>query len=340
MGLRTRLTEEYGLEVPIVSAGMALVSRAPLVAAVSRAGALGTLGASAMPPDLLRAEVAEIRAATDRPFAVNVIPRFGTDELIGAIAEAGVPVATFFWDDPAESWVRTLAGAGTRVWVQVGSPEEAHRAVAQGADALVVQGAEAGGHNRSVASTMTLVPAIADAVDVPLIAAGGVADGRGLAAVLMLGASGALLGTRFLMSEEADAGAAHQERITAAGVADTVRHNVFGIDFPDATVRGLRNAIVAEHEGRDRPAPYAALDPESLPVVGTTSVFGREVPLQRFNGLPPVRATQGDVEQMSLLAGETVGLIDGLRPAGDIVREIAQDAARLTAHGGEERGGP
>src|SRR3712207_2733706 len=156
MGLRTRLTEEYGLEAPIVSAGMAFVSRAPLVAAVSRAGALGTLGASAMPPDLLISEVAEIRAATDRPFAVNVIPRFGTDELVAAIAEARVPVVTFFWDDPAEAWVRTLADAGTRVWMQVGSPEEARRAVALGADALVVQGAEAGGHNRSVASTMTL----------------------------------------------------------------------------------------------------------------------------------------------------------------------------------------
>jgi NAD(P)H-dependent flavin oxidoreductase YrpB (nitropropane dioxygenase family) len=329
MGLSTRLTEEYGLDVPLVSAGMAFISRAPLAAAVSRAGALGTLGASAMPPDLLLREVAEIRETTDRPFAVNVIPRFGTDALITAVAQARVPVATFFWDEPPAAWVRTLADAGTRVWMQVGSPAEARSAVALGADALVVQGAEAGGHNRSVAATMTLVPAVADAVGVPVVAAGGIADGRGLAAVLALGAAGALLGTRFLMSEEADASAGYQERIAGAGVGDTARHNVFGIDFPDATVRGLRNAIVTEHEGRDQPAPYASLDPQALPVIGTTSVLGQEIPLQRFNGLPPVRATQGDLDQMSLLAGETAGLIDGVEPAGDIVRRIAQEAEGL-----------
>ena len=270
-----------------------------------------------------------MRSVTDRPFAVNVIPRFGTDELI-AVA-AGVAVVTFFWDDPRPGWIATLREAGTRVWVQVGSPGEALAAVAAGADALVAQGIEAGGHNRSVAGTMTLVPAIADAVDVPVIAAGGIADGRGLAAVLALGADGALLGTRFLMSEEADASTGFQGRVLAASVGDTARHNIFGIDFPDATVRGLRNAIVAEHEGRDHPAPYASLDPAGLPVVGATSVFGQEMPVQRFNGLPPVGATTGDLDQMSLLAGETAGLIGDVRPAADIVAAIAAQAEALLA---------
>ena len=117
--------------------------------------------------------------------------------------------------------------------------------------------------------------------------------------------------------------------IQAAGVADTVRHNVFGIDFPDATVRGLRNAIVVEHMGRDQPAPYATPDPQSLQVVGTSSLFGQEIPLQRLNGIPPVRATTGDFDQMSLLAGETAGLIGDVRPAGDIVRAIAEQAEAL-----------
>jgi enoyl-[acyl-carrier protein] reductase II len=329
VGLRTRLTDEYGLDVPLVSAGMALIARAPLAAAVSGAGALGTIGASAMPPELLEAEIAEVRAATARPFAVNLIPRFASDELV-AVA-AGVPVVTFFWDDPAPGWVASLRDAGTRVWVQVGSPEEAVAAVAAGADAVVAQGIEAGGHNRSVAGTMTLTPAVAAAVDVPVIAAGGVADGLGLAAVLALGADGALLGTRFVMSEEADAAAGLQARIADAGVADTARHNVFGIDFPDATVRGLRNAIVAEHEGRDHPAPYAGLDPARLPVIGETSLFGQRVPLQRFNGLPPVAATTGDLEQMSLLAGETAGLIGDVLPAAALVAAIAAQAEALLA---------
>ena len=147
--MRTRLTEEYGLEVPIVSAGMAFVARAPLAAAVSAAGGLGVVGATMMSPELLAAEVAAVRAVTTRPFGVNIIPRFGTDELVAAVAAERVPVVTFFWDDPAPGWVDTLHGAGARVWVQVGSPEEARAAVALGADALVVQGAEAGGHNRS-----------------------------------------------------------------------------------------------------------------------------------------------------------------------------------------------
>ena len=325
--MRTRLSEEYGLAVPVVAAGMAFIARAPLAAAVSAAGGLGTIGASAMPPELLEAEIAAVRAVTDRPFAVNIIPRFAGPELIAAAA--GVPVVTFFWDDPDPAWLETLHDAGTRVWFQVGSPAEAVAAVDAGADAVVAQGIEAGGHNRSVAGTMTLVPAVTDAVAVPVIAAGGVADGRGLAAVLALGADGALLGTRFIMSAEADAAAAYRERIAAAGVGDTARNNVFGLEFPDATVRGLRTAIVAEYEGRDDPAPYARLDPAELPVIGATSMFGQEMPLRRFNGFPPVAAATGDFDQMSLLAGETAGLIGDVRPAAEIVAAIAAEAEAL-----------
>lgn len=325
--MRTRLSEEYGLTVPVVAAGMAFIARAPLAAAVSAAGGLGTIGASAMPPELLEEEIAAVRAVTDRPFAVNIIPRFSGPEVIAAAA--GVPVVTFFWDDPDPAWLETLHDAGTRVWFQVGSPAEAVAAVEAGADAVVAQGIEAGGHNRSVAGTMTLVPAVTDAVAVPVIAAGGVADGRGLAAVLALGADGALLGTRFLMSAEADAAVAYRERIAAAGVGDTARNNVFGLEFPDATVRGLRTAIVAEYEGRDHPAPYAGLDPAELPLIGATSMFGQEMPLRRFNGFPPVAAATGDFDQMSLLAGETAGLIGDVRSAAEIVASIGAQAEAL-----------
>jgi NAD(P)H-dependent flavin oxidoreductase YrpB (nitropropane dioxygenase family) len=320
--------EEYRVEVPVVSAGMAFVARAPLAAAVSRAGALGTLGATGMPVEVLEAEVAEIRSRTDRTFAVNLIGRFTEDVHVALCAALAVPVVTFFWDPPAAGWIDTLKAAGARIWIQVGSPQQAVEAVAAGADAVIAQGLGAGGHNLATAGTISVVPAVVDAVaPTPVLAAGGIADGRGVAAALALGASAALLGTRFLVCDEADAHLDYQERVIAAGVGDTVLNDVFGFDFPDARVRGLRNAIVAEFEGRDDPPPYRDLDPADQPVVGTANVFGQEVPLARFMGLPPTRAATGDLDQMSLLAGESSGLIAERRPAAEIVATLAQELA-------------
>jgi NAD(P)H-dependent flavin oxidoreductase YrpB (nitropropane dioxygenase family) len=326
--LSTRFTREYGVELPIVSAGMAFVARAPLAAAVSGAGGFGTLGVSGMTPEQLEGEIDSVRALTDRPFGVNLIPRFATDDALHVCAAARIAAVTFFWDDPQPSWIEMLKAAGVSVWVQVGSVEEAESAVAAGADALIVQGGEAGGHNRSAAGTMSLVPNVVDAVTpVLVLAAGGIADGRGLAAALALGADAGVLGTRFLVSDESDAHPEYQDRIVAAGVADTARHGIFGFDFPDAPVRGLRNAIVREWEGRDRPPPYEGLDPGDQPVVGQASVYGQELPLTRFTGLPPVRGAEGDFDQMSLLAGETAGLVGERRPAAELVRELAEQAA-------------
>src|SRR5581483_4754510 len=276
---------------------------------------------------VLAAELEAVRAATSRPFGVNLLPRFAEDAHVEACVAADVPVVSFFWDDPQPGWVEQLHGAGARVWVQVGSPAEAEAAVAAGADAVIAQGHGAGGHNRSVAGLVSLVPAVVDAVSpVPVIAAGGIADGRGVAAALALGASAVSLGTRFVASAEADAHPGYKERLVRAGVGDTVRHWVFGFDWPDAQVRSLRNAIVAEWEGRDRPPPYRELDPAQQPRVGETDVFGRSLPIVRHMGLPPTGATTGDLEQMSLLAGESVGLVDAVRPAAEIVRELAEQA--------------
>jgi NAD(P)H-dependent flavin oxidoreductase YrpB (nitropropane dioxygenase family) len=328
--LQTRFTDAYGTELPIVSAGMAFISRALLTAAVSEAGGLGTLGAAAMPPELLEAEIEAIRDRTDRPFAVNFIPRFVEDAQIDVCVSARVPIVTFFWDDPRPEWIDALKAAGTRVWMQVGSIVEAEAAISAGFDAVIAQGEEAGGHNRSTAPTRALVPAVIDAVAPAIVlAAGGIADGRGLADVLDLGADAAVLGTRFVVSDEADAHPEYQERIIAAGSGDTARHWIFGLDWPDASVRGLRNAIVREFEGRDQPPPYHELDAAEQPVVGTANVFGRELPLTRFSGLPPTRGASGDFEQMSLLAGEGVALISSRAPAGELVRQIADEAAAV-----------
>ncbi len=330
--LRTRFTDAYGVDVPIVSAGMAFVARAPLAAAVSGAGGFGLIGSSGMPAELLEREIAAVRAATDRPFGVNLIPRFAGPELIELCAAERVPVVVFFWDDPQPGWIELLTEAGVHVWTQAGSVAEATAAVAAGARAVVVQGSEAGGHNRSSAGTIALVPAVVDAVAPSLVlAAGGIADGRGVAAVLALGADAAVLGTRFVASEEADAHPEYQRRILAAGVADTARHWIFGFDFPDAPVRGLRNAIVREWEGRDRPPPYRELDPAEQPVIGAADVYGRELPLARFTGLPPTRGATGDFEQMSLLAGESAGLVGATEPAAAIVERLAEEAAATIA---------
>ena len=311
---------------------MAFVSRARLAAAVSAAGGLGVIGASGMPTSVLAAEIDAVRAETDRPFGVNIIPRFAEHEHIELCVEREVPVVTFFWDEPPQGWIESLDAAGIRVWIQAGSPAEAEAAVAVGASAVIAQGSGAGGHNRSVAGTISLVPAVVDAVaPVPVLAAGGIGDGRGIAAVLALGAEAAVLGTRFLASEEADAHPDYKRRVIEAGVGDTARTWIFGFDFPDAQVRGLRNELVREWEHRDWPPPYRDLDPAEQPVIGATELYGQELPLARFTGLPPTMAATGELEQMSLLAGESVGLIDEIAPAAAIVEQLAAHARATIA---------
>lgn len=330
--ITTPLTTEYGLDMPIVSAGMAFVARAPLVAAVSAAGGMGVLGATAMPVELLGAEIAAIRSHTDRPFGVNFIPRFGAAEQVSLCAQSEVPVVVFYWDAPEPGWVDELHAAGTKVWIQVGSVEEATTAVGRGADLVIVQGIEGGGHNRSTAGTFALVPAVVDAIaPVPVLAAGGIADGRGIVAALALGAAGAWIGTRYVASAEADAHAEYKQRILDAGVADTVRHWIFGFDFPGASVHGLRNQIVAEHEGADLPFPYDGLDPATLPQVGVANLFGQEVPMAKYMGFPPSAAATGDLEQMSLLAGESAGLVASVESAADITHRLAAEAEAVMA---------
>jgi enoyl-[acyl-carrier protein] reductase II len=204
-----------------------------------------------------------------------------------------------------------------------------------GADLLIVQGSEAGGHNRSEAALFSIIPAVVDAMGgaLPILASGGVADGRGLAAALALGADGVSIGTRFLATPEAFAHDEYKKRIVAAGLGDTARHNIFGPDFPDATVRGLRNAIVQEWDKRDDPAPYKSLPPETQPIVGQAVVYGNAMPMPRFLGLPPTSEFSGDFDQMSLLAGESVGLTNDIRPAGELVAEIASAAEAIVMKG-------
>jgi enoyl-[acyl-carrier protein] reductase II len=162
-----------------------------------------------------------------------------------------------------------------------------------------------------------------------ILASGGIADGRTAAAAFALGADGVWVGTRLLASHEADAHPGYKQRVLAADVDGTVRNNIFGPEFPDATTRGLRNRLVREWEGRDEPAPYKVASPEQMPLIGEADIFGQKVPMTRFSGFPPTSKATGDLEEMSLLAGESVGLTKQMMGAADIAREMMRDAAAV-----------
>ena len=234
--LKTRITEQYGLKVPFINAGMAFIATAPLVRAVCKAGGMGMLGSPAMPPDVLQAAIRDIKAVEPACFGVDIIARFSGIEHIEVCVTEKVPVVVFFWDDPPDEWLSRLRAAGTHIWFQVGSVDEAKAAFRRGAQGLVVQGSEAGGHNRAAAATFSLLPAVIDAIpSVPVVAAGGIADGRTVAAALALGADAVWVGTRLLASFEANAHPQYKDRVVAAGVGDTARHLIFGPEFPDAS---------------------------------------------------------------------------------------------------------
>jgi NAD(P)H-dependent flavin oxidoreductase YrpB (nitropropane dioxygenase family) len=321
--LKTRITEQYRLKVPFINAGMAFVATTPLVRAVCEAGGMGILGIAAMPPDVLQKAIRDVKAVNPACFGVDIIARFSGIEHIDVCIAEKVPVVVFFWDDVPDEWISRLRAAGTHIWFQVGSVDEAKAALQRGAQGLVVQGSEAGGHNRAVAAAFSLLPAVIDAVpSVPVVAAGGIADGRTVAAALALGADAVWVGTRLLASFEAYAHPQYKERVVAAGVEDTARHLIFGPEFPDASTRGLRNRIVREWERRDDPPPYRVVTDSELPVIGQARLYGQEMPMKRFCGFPPTPEFTGDFEEMSLLAGESVAQTNRLMTAAAIIDEM------------------
>jgi len=325
--LKTRITEQYGLKVPFINAGMAFIATAPLVRAVCSAGGMGMLGSAAMPPNVLQAAIREIKAVNPASYGVNFIARFSGIEHIEVCVVEKVPVVVFFWDDPPDDWLSRLRASGCHIWFQVGSAAEARAAHRRGAQALIVQGSEAGGHNRAVAATFSLLPAVIDVIEsIPVIAAGGIADGRTVAAALALGADAVWVGTRLIASFEANAHPEYKDRVVAAGVEDTARHLIFGPEFPDSPTRGLRNRIVREWEQRDDPPPYKVASESELPVIGHARFYGQEFPMKRFCGFPPTPEFTGDFEEMSLLAGESVGQTKRLMSVANIIDEMMDGA--------------
>jgi len=323
----TRITRDYGLEAPIASAGMAFVAGPRLAAAVSNAGGLGTLGAVKAPPEALRAMLRATRELTRRPFGVDLITEFAEEEHIDVLCAERVPVVIFFWGAPRPEFVARLQHSDCRLWMQVGSVVEAREAAALGFDAIIAQGSEGGGHNRSSAATFSMLPAVCDAVaPLPVIAAGGISDGRGLAAALALGAEAVWCGTRFLASAEADAHEEYKARVLRASVSDTVRTTLFGPEWPGQRMRVLRNRVVEEWLGREEQAATGAA---WFGPIGRTVLGGEVVEMPKYSAILPTPDTSGDFEEMGLTAGESSGNIHHVKPAAEIVREMAEEAAAV-----------
>jgi nitronate monooxygenase len=283
--LHIRLCDLLGIEFPILSAPMGPdVSGPELVAAVSNAGGLGIMQAQWHPAPLLRQAIRRVRQLTDKPFGVNLLLHFPCDEGVTVCVEERVPVLSFFWGDPA-SFIARVHAVGGKVCHQVGSAAAAQEAARAGVDVIIAQGVEAGGHVAGEVTTMALVPRVVDTVaPTPVVAAGGIADARGLVAALALGAEAVVLGTRFLATPEANAHPLYKHKLVTATEADTVRTTLFGHGWPDAPHRTLRTPFVEAWLGQE--ARGNASRPDE-PVVGQT------IPVLRFMGFPRTLRLRG-----------------------------------------------
>ena len=315
--IRTPVCDLLGLEHPIALGGMGPIYSPELVAAVSNAGGLGALGCHYLSPERIRAATAAIRERTNKAFALNFLIFDMHDDSFAAALAQRPPAIALAWprpDQDLKSFIDRAHGAGCKVTFMVSGVPEAVRAAQAGADVIVAQGTEGGGHVGWQA-TMALVPMVVDAVaPIPVLAAGGIADGRGLAAALALGADGVLLGTRFLASEESTLHANFKQAILDSDGHDTLLSEIpdiaAGLVWPGAMSRSRRNRFIERWAGRE----WALRQ-------------------QRADALAGVQAARksGDTNEAPLSMGQDAGLIHDILPAGEIVRRIAREAEQILA---------
>jgi nitronate monooxygenase len=270
-----------------------------------------------------------LRTLTDKPFGVNLIlPLLQEGQIEACLAER-VPLLVLFWGDP-RPYVAEAHRHETQVFLQVGSVEEATAAAEAGVDAIIVQGVEAGGHVKSRTALSSLVPAVVEAVaPVPVLAAGGIATGRGVVAALSLGAQGVSMGTRFLCSTEACVTRAYQERVVRSTAEDTVYTTLFDLGWSNAPHRVLRNTAFAEWEATGRSA--SGQRPGEGTIVGTVSVAGTTMEIPKYGAMPPITGFSGDMESIALYAGESCSLVHDIKPAAQIVHEVVREAEEVIA---------
>lgn len=304
--MKTRVTELLGVEKPIIQGGMAWVAESHLAAAVSEAGGFGLIGAANAPADVVRNYIREAKKLTDRPFGVNImlLSPFA-DDIAQVVVEEGVAAVTTGAGNP-EKYMAQWKEAGIRVIPVVASVALAKRMERCGADAVVAEGTESGGHIGQ-ATTMTLVPQVVDAVSIPVIAAGGIADGRGFAAAMMLGAEAVQMGTRFCVSDECVIHEKYKERILKAKDIDS---EVTGRSHGHP-VRGLRNKMTREY----------------LKLEAAGASF-EELEKLTLGGLRKA-VVEGDTDNGSVLAGQIAGMVNRRQSCREIIDEIMDQAEVL-----------
>lgn len=304
--MKTKITELLGIEYPIIQGGMAWVAEHNLAAAVSNAGGLGLIGAASAPAEVVREEIRKCKELTDKPFGVNVmLLNPNADEVADIIVEEGVKVVTTGAGNPAK-YMEKWKAAGVKVIPVVASVAMAKLMQRAGADAVVAEGMESGGHIGSI-TTMALVPQVVDAVNIPVIAAGGIGDGRGFAAVRMLGAEGVQIGTRFVVANESIVHANYKEQLIKAKDIDSA---VTGMSTGHP-VRSIRNKMTKE---------YLRLEKEGADFM--------ELEKLTLGSLRKA-VIEGDVVNGTLMAGQIAGLIKKEQSCEEIIQEIMNEANAL-----------
>ncbi|KAL1534347.1 (3aS,4S,5R,7aS)-5-hydroxy-7a-methyl-1-oxo-octahydro-1H-indene-4-carboxyl-CoA dehydrogenase [Salvia divinorum] len=324
MGWRGVLGFEYGIiQAPLGPD----ISGPELVAAVANAGCLGFLRIPDWEaPDYVRELIRKTRALTDKPFGIGVVLAFPHEENIKVILEEKVAVLQVYWGECSRDLVLQAHQNGVKIIPQVGSFEEAEKAVNVGVDGIMIQGREAGGHVIGQDGLIALLPRVVDLVrghDIPVIAAGGIVDERGYVAALALGAQGVALGTRFLATEESFAHPIYKRKLVE--LQETEYTDVFGrARWPDAPHRVLINPSFMDW--RSFPSDQNESD---QPIIGRSLIHGVEKQIRRFAGTVPNATTTGDIESMVMYAGEGVGLIKEIIPASQVIERLVKGAQVL-----------